>query len=246
MEGSTNMGGSQTFKRKEMKYQLTLEQKENFLSAIQSQIQPDPFPRYTICNVYMDTPDSRLIRRSIEKPAYKEKIRLRSYGMAGEDKVIFVELKKKFDGIVYKRRIKMRHEEAIAYIGGEASRCGQIESEIDYFIEHYQGIGPAMHISYDREAYHGVEDSSLRITFDNNIRWRDNDVSLGSEIYGDRILNQELYILEIKCAGSMPLWLARALSENKIYKNSFSKYGKAYLIQQQIDEREIGEYHEYI
>jgi len=223
------MASTYTFKRKEVKYMLTAEQKRSFLDDIKDYLQPDAFPTYTICNVYMDTPDNRLIRTSIDKPFYKEKMRIRSYGVVSDEDKVFIELKKKFDGIVYKRRVKIPHGEAIGYIKGEASRRGQIEYEIDYFLNHYESISPAMFIAYDREAFHGREDHDLRVTFDENILWRTENVSLSSEVYGNNLLEKGQCLLEIKCADAMPLWLARALSRNKIYKNSFSKYGKAYM-----------------
>lgn len=218
-----------TFKRRELKYLLTKEQRAAFMEAIRDYIQKDAFGKYTICNVYFDTPDARLIRRSIEKPVYKEKMRVRSYGIADEDSKVFIELKKKYDGIVYKRRINMPMGEAVDYIAGEASRNGQIENEIDYFLEMYDGISPYMYIAYDRKAYFATEDPDLRITFDTNILWRDEDISLGSDIYGNTLLEEDQSLLEIKCAEAMPLWLVRALADNKIYKTSYSKYGNAYL-----------------
>lgn len=218
-----------TFKRREVKYLLTSEQKQAFMNAIKENIQSDVFGEYTICNIYYDTPDARLIRRSMEKPVYKEKMRLRSYGKANDQTNIFIELKKKYDGIVYKRRIAMPMEEAQDYIAGDSCRNGQIEDEINYFMEIYEGISPAMYIAYDRIAYFVTEDPELRITFDDNILWRDQDMSLSSEIYGDSILEKGQYVMEIKCAQAMPLWLVKALADNKIYKISFSKYGNAYL-----------------
>lgn len=218
-----------TFKRKELKFLLTQEQRETFIKIIEDYIEKDKYSNYTICNVYFDTPDARLIRRSIEKPIYKEKMRVRSYGKASDDSKVFIELKKKFDGVVYKRRVAMPMDEAFSYISGDCSRSGQIENEIDYFIDMYEGISPAMYIAYDRQAFYVREDPELRITFDDNVMWRDEDVSLASEVYGHQILKEGESLMEIKCAGAMPLWLVRALAENKIYKTSFSKYGKAYL-----------------
>lgn len=217
------------FKRVELKYLLTKEQKHAFSQAIKDHIQPDEYGSYTICNLYMDTPDDILIRRSIEKPVYKEKMRVRSYGKVHDKNSVFIELKKKYEGIVYKRRINMHLDEALGYLDGEAARNGQIVDEIDYFIEHYTGLSPAMYISYDREAFTSTIDPTLRITFDTNILWRDQDLSLSSEIYGNTIIEDDEFLLEIKCADAMPLWLTKALSENKIYKTSFSKYGKAYV-----------------
>lgn len=232
------MASANTFKRNEVKFILSEDQKEAFLKEIGHHLVADEFQKYTICNVYLDTPDSRLIRKSIEKPAYKEKMRVRSYGIADENTKVFVELKKKYEGVVYKRRVKMPYDEAKHFIVGDLCRNGQIEGEIDYFIEFYKGIKPAMYIAYEREAFKGLEDDQLRVTFDDQIMWRDKDVSLGSEIYGNPILEEGQQVLEIKCGDAMPLWLATALSNNRIYKTSFSKYGKAYLSQQQMEEKQ--------
>lgn len=220
-----------TFKRKELKYLITQKQKDALIHDISSYIQPDAFEKYTICNIYLDTKDNRLIGDSIQKPLYKEKIRIRSYGPVTDEDKIYIELKKKYEGIVYKRRISMPYGEAKAYLTGDASRVGQIENEIDYFLNYYGKLHEAMFIAYDRHAFSGNEDPELRITFDDNIIWRDADVTLNSEVTGQQLLEGDQYILEIKCSSAMPLWLARALSEHKIYKTSFSKYGQAYKIQ---------------
>lgn len=227
------------FERKEFKYLLTARQYEVFRKTVSDQIIPDEYPRYTICNVYMDTPDYKLIRRSIEKPAYKEKMRLRSYGTADEDQKVFIELKKKYNGIVYKRRVKMALNEALSFIDGTAVCNGHIEREIEYFLKYYEGIAPAMFISYEREAYSARENAELRITFDNNIIWREDDVSLSSNTYGHHLLDDGHVLMEIKCADAMPLWLAKALSENQIYKTSFSKYGKAYVQRSSCTEQKV-------
>ena len=227
------------FERKELKYLLSVSQKENFMKEINAYIQSDEYSQYTISNVYMDTPHYQLIRNSMDKPVYKEKMRLRSYGPVNGSNEIFIELKKKYKGIVYKRRIKMTFNEALDYLNGKLLRKGQIEREIDYFLNFYTGIAPAMFISYDREAYQGLDDSDLRITFDNNILWRDTDLSLSSELYGNEILNRDQVIMEIKCADSLPLWIVQALTKNQIYKTSFSKYGKAYSQRISCTERKV-------
>lgn len=222
------MATTNTFKRKEVKFLMTKNQKISLLNDIGQYLEADEFKRYTITNIYMDTPDSRLIRKSIEKPAYKEKMRLRSYGVADDDTQVFVELKKKYEGIVYKRRVKMTLEEAKSFINDDAPQNGQIENEIDYFIEFYEGIKPAMYIAYQREAYKGIEDPLLRVTFDDHIVWRVKDLSLSSKVYGNSILGEDQCLMEIKCGDSMPLWLTKILAKYGIYKTSFSKYGKAY------------------
>ena len=216
------------FERKELKYLVSQSQWENLLPSIGSHIRTDDYHKYTICNLYMDTPDYRLIRRSLEKPVYKEKLRLRSYGPAGVNDGIFLELKKKYKGVVYKRRTRMPLGDALRFISGEGTECSQIEREIRYFLNQNGEIAPVMFISYDREAWHGKEDPALRITLDDNILWREEEPDLSTRPYGNSLLSPGQRLVEIKCAGSMPLWLTEALSRNRIYKTSFSKYGQAY------------------
>lgn len=234
------MGYQDIFKRYELKYLISTTQKERILEATSSYVKEDDFCRSTICNIYYDTPDNILIRRSLEKPVYKEKLRLRSYGPAKPDKPVFVELKKKYKGIVYKRRVAMSNEEAVAYLEGskKAPTQSQITNEIDYFLSFYKGIGPAMYLSYDREAYQGRKDKNLRITFDENILWRTEDKCLCHAPYGNTILEPGQVLMEIKVAGAMPMPLAHFLSEEEIFKTSFSKYGRAYTINSQKEQIE--------
>lgn len=218
-----------TFKRREVKYLLAQEQRVKLMNEIEEHIKADKFGKSTICNVYYDTPDSRLIRRSLEKPTYKEKLRVRSYGRANEDSTVFVELKKKYKGVVYKRRVTMTSSEADEYLSGHGQgRKSQICDEIDYFLEMYKGISPAMSISYDRQAFYDIDNPELRLTFDENILWRKEDLSTKAQIYGNSILEDGQSLMEIKCADAMPLWLTHALTDCRIYSTSFSKYGRAY------------------
>lgn len=217
-----------TFKRKEMKYLVSDEKKELLLKKIDNYLVDDEYGEYAISNLYCDTPDFRLVRNSIEKPVYKEKMRIRSYGRANSNDKVFIELKKKFEGIVYKRRISMKEMEAENYLGGEKHNDKQIEKEINYFLKFYGNIKPMMHLSYDRQAFSAKEDDSLRLTFDKNIRWRTSNLTLNSELYGNRLLPAGMSVMEIKCSNAMPLWLTSILADLKIYKQSFSKYGNAY------------------
>lgn len=220
-----------TFKRYELKYLISKEQKEGLLGAMEGHMELDAYGRTTIMNIYYDTPDSLLVRRSLEKPVYKEKLRLRSYGVASSDTKVFVELKKKYDGIVYKRRTSATEKEAVAYLNHDRplAQTDQITEEIDYFKSFYQKLVPAMVISYEREAYFDTGGSDLRITLDENILWREQDLTLRSEAYGNPILRDDQTLVEIKVGGAMPLWLAHSLSELGIFQTSFSKYGNAYL-----------------
>ncbi|MBQ9112141.1 MAG: polyphosphate polymerase domain-containing protein [Clostridia bacterium] len=219
------------FKRYELKYMLTSEQKQRILRAIEPYMALDKYGRTTIRNIYFDTDNYRLIRRSIEKPVYKEKLRIRSYCRAAPDSTVFVELKKKYDHVVYKRRLSMPEAEATEWLCGKAPHCHphtQISSEIDYFIGYYERLRPTVFLCYDREAYYSRDGSDFRVTFDDNILCRCEELSLEAEAYGAPILEKGKVLMEIKCSGGIPLWMAHALSEEHLYKTSFSKYGTAY------------------
>ncbi len=242
----------QVFKRVEKKYLLSDMQYNELVSILMQHMRQDEYGLYTICNIYYDTDDFELIRTSIEKPTYKEKFRIRSYGVANDDSTVFLEIKKKCKGVVYKRRIPVKKKEAMEILseidngnelyGNVTMGCDdddqkyealksinnrQIMHEIEYVIKHYN-LSPKTYIAYDRVALFGIEESDLRITFDQNIRTREYDLDLSSGDYGDRLLDEGLYIMEIKTNGAMPMWLVKTLSEMQIYPYSFSKYGNAY------------------
>ena len=218
------------FQRYELKYLLTQEQKEAVLRAMEQYMTLDKYGRTTIRNLYYDTDTYLLIRRSIEKPAYKEKLRIRSYSRAEADSPAFVELKKKYKSVVYKRRISLPYTEAVTWLSGRkhAEKHSQIASEIDYFLEYYGSLHPTVFLSYEREAYFANDGSDFRVTFDDSILCRQDDLSLESDAYGTPILPEGKVLMEFKCSGGIPLWMTHVLSEEKLYKTSFSKYGTAY------------------
>lgn len=217
------------FKRKEKKYLLNKEQYDRLLEVILCHMKLDEFGLHTICNLYLDTGDFRLIRKSLERPVYKEKIRLRSYGIPTEDSEVFLELKKKYKGVVYKRRVEMSLREAENYFEkGEAPCDSQVMKEIDYFMKFYERPKPKVYIAYDRMAYYSEEDENFRITFDTNIRSRFDDLSLESGDSGEELLEKDIYLMEVKAVGAMPKWMVVAMDELKIYPTSFSKYGTIY------------------
>ena len=216
------------FKRYEKKYLLTPEQYRAMLRGMEFYMRPDEHPRYTIGNVYYDTPDYELIRTSLEKPVYKEKLRVRSYGVPGDTDMAFVEIKKKFEGVVYKRRVTLGAAAAVEWLrGGRPLQESQISREIDWFMQKYHPA-PAVYIAYDREAYAGRENSELRITFDTNLRWSDYNIDLRAGDSGNPILRRDQVLMEIKIPGVAPLWLSHLLCENQIVSTSFSKYGAYY------------------
>ncbi len=224
-------GFKNVFQRIELKYLLDDTQYTELRKRLEPMAAVDSYGQTSILNIYFDTPDYRLIERSLEKPVYKEKLRLRTYGTATDDTNAFVEIKKKYKGVVYKRRISMPYSRAIDYLvnGKGPEKRSQISDEIDYLLKYYKGIRPAMAISYDRIAMAGIKDPELRITFDTNIRWRTDKLSLKEGNKGKDILLPGQHLMELKIAGAMPLDLARILDELNIRKTSFSKYGEGYL-----------------
>ena len=218
------------FKRYEIKYMISLEQKAKVLDAMKLYMNLDKYGRTMIRNIYYDTDTYLLIRRSIEKSTYKEKIRIRSYGRAEPDSTVFVELKKKYKHVVYKRRISLPQTEAIGWLAGErhVKKQTQISNEIDYFMDYYGTLHPTVFLSYEREAFCANDGSDFRVTFDDNILCRQEELTLESEVYGTPILPEGMVLMEIKCSGGIPLWMTQVLSKEHIYKTSFSKYGTAY------------------
>lgn len=223
------------FKRYELKYMLTKQQKEIILEAMKPYMALDDYGRTTIRNIYYDTDNYRLIRRSIEKPAYKEKLRVRSYRRVNAEENVFVELKKKYESVVYKRRLHMPQKQAERWLAtgqkpgqGESSATAQISAEIDYFLKFYESLHPVLFLSYEREAYYSLTGDDFRVTFDDHILCRQEDLSLTAEVKGEPILEEGKVLMEIKCSGGIPLWMTEVLSREKIFKTSFSKYGTAY------------------
>ena len=217
------------FQRYEKKYLLNPEQYQKIRAGLAPYMEADEHGRYTICNLYYDTPDFQLIRASLDKPVYKEKLRMRSYGVPADGDSVFVELKKKYKGVVYKRRTVMEAGEALDYLAGRCSPRAkdQICREIDWFLGRYHPV-PQVFIAYDREALAGLEDRVLRVTFDIDLRWRDTALDLRSGDGGERITSRDQILMEIKIPGSAPVWLSRLLSENSVFPTSFSKYGGCY------------------
>lgn len=218
------------FKRYEKKYLLNENQYFAVLETLKANALPDKYGKSTVCSIYYDTADKRLIRASIEKPVYKEKLRLRSYGVPTDSTDCFLELKKKYKGIVYKRRIVTPYSDGVSYMKGNANalKPSQIKNEIDYFKDYYGNLSPSVDIFYNRIALYGKEDPDLRFTFDSEILYRENELDLKKGIYGEKILPDGMYLMEIKTAGAMPLWTVHMLTELQIYPSSFSKYGTAY------------------
>ena len=215
-------------KRYELKYILNKEQVAYFQKEIIKHMKIDKYGLTTISSIYYDTPSCTLINKSIEKPAYKEKIRLRSYGLAKENSPVFLEIKRKNEKIVYKRRIVTTEKKADRFFNhDEEFDNNQISRELMAFKENYVVLEPKYLIIYDRTAYY-QENSDLRITLDMNPRYRIEDLNLHTSTDGIPLLGEGEAILEVKVQHSVPLWLVKILNEGRIYQNSFSKVGTAH------------------
>jgi len=218
-----------SFKRYEEKYVLTSEQYKVLLEGMLFYMEPDQYGKTTNCNIYYDTDNWELIRKSIEKPVYKEKLRVRSYGIPKSGDDVFIEIKKKYDDVVYKRRITMPCEDSEKFLTGKLYRSeeSQIGREIEYFQKLHQAK-PKVYIAYDRTSFAGIDNPQLRITFDRNIRFREYDLDLRCGDYGEKMLPNGTILMEIKIPGTTPLWLAKLLSAIKARPSSYSKYGNYY------------------
>ena len=221
------------FRRRELKFLLDSDQRQTIEELLAERMVPDKFGRSTICNLYYDTPDYRLIRRSLEKPIYKEKLRLRSYGRIEPGVDVFLEMKKKYKGVVYKRRVKVSQEQAMAFMERQAPlpEDSQIGRELVYFRDFYRSLEPRVYLCYDRQAWYDPVDKGFRMTLDRNIHYRTENLDLSAPIGGALVLEPELSLLEVKASGGVPLWLTEHLSKAGIFKQSFSKYGRAYLLE---------------
>lgn len=217
------------FKRVEKKYLLSEDLYQKLFEKINNYISVDTYDFSTICNIYFDTDDYLLVNRSIEKPIYKEKVRLRSYGVPKKNSNVFLEIKKKYKGVVGKRRVSAPLKEFYTYFdtGKYPNVDTQIMNEINYCFKFYN-LKSKVFLAYDRYSYKGKDDSNFRITFDKNIRSRTDNLYLENGDNGMLLLDKNCYIMEVKTLGAYPLWFAQILSELNIYPTSFSKYGNVY------------------
>lgn len=228
---------TEVFNRVEEKFALTSDQYRQLICNLGNRLQYDIYnPEgkfYTISNIYYDTADNRLIRSSLQKPVYKEKIRLRAYGVPKKDDLVFMEFKKKFRGVVNKRRTPLMLNEAYTFAlthrlesdGEYVNR--QVLKELTYAFDLYNAV-PKVYIAYDRCACCSKENADLRITFDKNIRTRREFLRLEVGEFGRLLLERDMIIMEIKHREVMPVWLVEELNSLSIRKISFSKYGTEY------------------
>ena len=225
------MNRKEVFRRKETKYLISKEQYQELMKYIEKHIEKDEYYKSTICNIYFDNENNDLIIKSIDKPTYKEKVRLRSYKIPSLEDKVYLEIKRKYNGIVSKRRIYLKLKEYYDYIdtGTLPGNDIQVEKEIDYCFKRYN-LKPKIYLAYDRLSYYSKEDRNFRVTFDTNIRSRKDDLRLEQGDAGKLFFKDNEYIvMETKELGAYPIWFTNALSSLKIYPQSFSKYGKIYI-----------------
>jgi hypothetical protein len=230
--------------RQEKKYLLKADACEKLFSLLGDALRMDERGRTRISNLYLDTPDHLLIRRSVEKPDFKEKLRVRTYGtVCDEDHSAFLEIKRKCLGTVYKRRVRMTLREARGLVEagaiprspyqGDAARVAlnrQIMRELQWALTHYGALAPTLAVGYERCAYtYRADDGSLRLTLDRDLRWceaaweRD-----GYDGRGCQLLSSGACLMELKASAPLPPSLTHALDQLELYPRSFSKVGRSY------------------
>lgn len=227
------------FDRIEKKYIIDAAQMKKIVSVAQKNMKKDKYFKSEIFNIYFDTDNYDLIIKSIDNPDFKEKFRARSYG--GYDKV-FLEIKTKLKGdenrVGYKRRVLITHNNYLKFVSGQKTALElaaekietdndlQIAKEVDYLVD-YLKLKPKILVYYDRRSY--VSDDGLRITFDENLGFRDKDLNFRKKVRDKHYFNtKKNIIMEVKAHGVMPLWLVDVLSKNQVYPVRFSKIGKIY------------------
>ena len=219
--------GISFIQRKEVKYRLNKDQLVYFLDTIKDYVKEDEYGLTSVASIYFDTPNYTLINKSLDKPVYKEKLRLRSYGLANQDSTTYLEIKRKVEGVVYKRRIALKENEAYEMMNNFSTRNDQVSKEIQELVIKYHNLKPQYLIIYDRLSYY-QEGSDIRITIDQNPRYRTNDVNLHTSMEGTSLMDNKGAILEIKVQNAIPLWLTKILTKGHIYQSSFSKVGEAH------------------
>jgi hypothetical protein len=225
------------FNRFERKYLLNEKQKNEMVIFLKDYLVFDPYSinetYYKVFNIYYDTPDHLVIRDSLNKPKYKEKLRIRAYQLnPTNESLVFLEIKKKLNGQVNKRRLNMTYKDAKDYVNNGIKPTykdpmdQQILKEIDYFIKVHQ-VEPSIYIEYDRLAMMS-QDEHLRITFDKNIAFNQKELVFSDHSNEQLFPKHDMYLMEIKTDTNFPLWLVKKLSTFELFSQSFSKYGKIY------------------
>lgn len=217
----------QIFRRTEIKYILKKEQVESLLWLIEPYLKKDKYFKSTNCSIYFDSKNRYLAIHSLEKPLYKEKVRIRSYGVPKLNDIVFMEIKKKYKGIGSKRRIPIKLSDFYNYLetGRLDSNSEVIKTELDNCFKRYD-LKPIMFLAYDRTSFCDKDNPTFRLTFDRNVRSRNNNLRLENGDYGKKFFKGGEIVMEVKALDCFPFYFVHALSKLKIYPSSFSKYGR--------------------
>lgn len=218
------------FRRTETKYLLTPETYKQLLWIIEPYLEKDKYFKNTNCSIYFDDDANILAVRSLEKPLYKEKVRLRSYGVPTLEDTVFLEIKKKFDGVGGKRRVPIKLKDFYAWLNSGriiplSPENPQISAELKHLFNQYN-LKPKLFLAYDRTSYIDKNDPHFRVTFDRNVRSRQTDLRLERGDGGEKYFKNNEIVMEVKAENAYPLWFVHTLSRLKIYPASFSKYGR--------------------
>ena len=221
------------FSRREQKYLITQWQYLQLVENILPYMRPDKYGvegRYSVTSLYFDNDDQDIYFETKNKLKYRQKLRLRVYDDTDRNGTAFFEVKQKHNKVVNKRRLVMPLSEAYRYLNNDAEELssyetsnGQVLKEIDHFKRFYD-LQPEMIVSYNRHAFHGVTDPELRITFDLDLKCRNEDLALENGSYGHNFIDENLVVLEVKVNDSVPLWLTRHLQDLDCEQRSASKF----------------------
>lgn len=217
----------QIFRRTEIKYLLSEDEVKSLLWLIEPYLEKDRYSKSTNCSIYFDDENRYLAIHSLEKPLYKEKVRIRSYGVPKLSDIVFLEIKKKYKGVGSKRRIPIKLSDFYEFLktGKLDSNSEIIKKELDSCFRRYN-LKPTMFLAYDRTSYCDKADPTFRITFDRNVRSRNDDLRLENGDRGKKYFKNSEVVMEVKALNRYPFYFVRALSKLKIYPASFSKYGR--------------------
>lgn len=224
----------EVFTRREQKYLITKQQYQALIKKLNYRMRPDLNGidgRYTVTSLYFDNEDRDIYYETKNRLRFRQKLRLRVYDDTDINGTAFFEVKQKHNKVVNKRRMILPLQEAYRYLsyspgesreGYETSNT-QVLREIDHFRWLYQ-LEPEMIVSYDRHALHEIDNPDLRITFDFNMRTRNDNFAVEDGPYGDNFVDTDLVILEVKVDDSVPLWLTRILQEVQCDQRGASKF----------------------
>lgn len=222
------------FSRYELKYLIPFHLYEELSQILKTRMVYDKYGdsegKYNIISLYFDSADKKIYYETRNKRKYRQKLRLRIYNKATLEDNAYFEVKKKYKNRVNKRRTSIKLEHAYQYIDNLLGKHDEISvsnqqifGEIDSFRTLYNLV-PENIVSYDRQAFVGVDDPDLRVTFDYNLRCRKDDLHIEHGPHGTHFVDPNMVVLEVKVDYSVPLWLSRILSELGCRKGSVSKF----------------------